>query len=185
MNKKLTPKQEIFVKEYIIDFNGSRAARAAGYSKNSAQEIASENLSKPIIQQAIQRELEDRKERIEVSQDFVLKQLVKIAGADIKQFIEYDEDNNVIFKPYDSIDGEVVSEIGTTATAYGTNKKLKLHDKMKALELLGRHLGMYKDILNVKKEPETITSNELEELEQELQLEKEKESTKKEPKTNE
>lgn len=169
----LTIKQKLFVKEYIVDFNATRAAIAAGYSEDSAYTIGWENLRKHDVQQAIQKELQKREKRVEVSQDFVLEQLAKIAGADIKAFIEYDKNGNVSLKPYEDIDGQVVSEISDTSTAHGRNKKVKLHDKMKALELLGRHLGMYKDVLINKKVPEKLTPEELEKLEKEIENEDE------------
>lgn len=69
---KLTPKQEMFVREYLIDFNGTRAAIAAGYSKRSAKEIASENLTKPNIQAYITMLAKERADRIEITSDYVL-----------------------------------------------------------------------------------------------------------------
>lgn len=169
--KGLSEKQALFVKEYIIDFNGTRAAIAAGYSEDSAQQIASENLSKHVIQEAIQTELEKRKKRVEVNQDFVLEQLAKIAGADIKDFIKYDGDGNITFKPYDDVDGQMISEISNTATAHGKSKRVKLHDKMKALELLGKHFGMYKDVVITPKQHEKLSADDLEKIEQELENE--------------
>lgn len=50
----LTAKQKAFCHEYLVDFNGTQAAIRAGYSKNTAQEISSENLSKPIIKKYVQ-----------------------------------------------------------------------------------------------------------------------------------
>lgn len=171
MTSKLTRKQELFVKEYIVDFNATRAAIAAGYSEDSARSIASENLAKPDLQKAIQKEIEKRKKRIEINQDFVLEQLAKIAGADIKDYLEYDEDGEIRFKPYNEVDGEVIAEISNTATAHGRSKKIKLHDKMKALELLGKHFGMYKDVVVAQKQPEKLTVDELEKIEQEMENE--------------
>lgn len=54
---KLTPRQQLFVAEYLIDGNGARAARSAGYSEKTARQIATENLSKPYIQSAIAAKL--------------------------------------------------------------------------------------------------------------------------------
>jgi len=76
---KLTAKQSAFVKEYLIDLNGAKAAIRAGYSKNSAKEISSENLTKPNILQAIEKAMKKRSDRVEITADMVLKELGSIA----------------------------------------------------------------------------------------------------------
>lgn len=76
---KLTPKQELFVREYLIDFNGTRAAIAAGYSEDSARQIGSENLSKPYIVEAIASQAKERTESAEITTEYVLKTIKSIA----------------------------------------------------------------------------------------------------------
>ena len=76
---KLTDKQKIFCKEYIIDFNATRAAIAANYSKKTACKIGSENLQKLDIQKEIKRLMESRNERTEITADRVVKELAKFA----------------------------------------------------------------------------------------------------------
>lgn len=71
----LTLKQEAFVREYLVDLNAAAAARRAGYSERSARQIATENLSKPAIQQAIEEGYARRAERTEMDQDWVVAQL--------------------------------------------------------------------------------------------------------------
>lgn len=73
--KKLTDKQKMFCKEYLIDFNGTQAAIRAGYSKKTANRIATENLSKPVIAEYVRQQKEKRNARVENLQDFVLKGL--------------------------------------------------------------------------------------------------------------
>ena len=75
MGKKLTPKQKMFVKEYLVDLNATRAAIAAGYSKKTAKEIGYENLTKPYIAEAIQKELKERCENVGLSIEWVLEAL--------------------------------------------------------------------------------------------------------------
>lgn len=75
---KLTDKQKIFCKEYIIDFNATRAAEAAGYSKKYARHQGSENLAKLDIQEEIKRLTKGRNERLEVTADRVVQELAKI-----------------------------------------------------------------------------------------------------------
>ena len=75
---KLTDKQKQFCKEYIIDFNATRAAEAAGYKPKAARQQGSENLSKPYIQEEIARLMKARNERTEISADKVINELAKI-----------------------------------------------------------------------------------------------------------
>ena len=75
---KLTDKQKQFCKEYIIDFNATRAAEAAGYSKKTAYASGAENLRKPQIQEEIKRLMGARNERTEVNADKVINELAKI-----------------------------------------------------------------------------------------------------------
>ena len=75
---KLTAKQQMFVKEYLKDFNGTQAAIRAGYSSKYARCTASEYLAKPNIQAAVQAEMEKRNKRVEIDADWVLEQAVRM-----------------------------------------------------------------------------------------------------------
>lgn len=68
----LTAKQQRFVDEYLIDGNGARAARSAGYSENSARQIATENLSKLYIQEAIDEKRQQTADKLELRKEHVL-----------------------------------------------------------------------------------------------------------------
>ena len=151
-NIKLTPKQKLFVKEYLIDFNATKAAIRAGYSKKTAHSIGSENLTKPEILLCLQNEVSAKIEKIDDLSDSIIKELKKIAFSDIKDFLSFDE-NGVTFHDSDDVDGTVISEVLSTETITGkgedANKrvqlKMKLHDKIKALELLGRYKMLFTD----------------------------------------
>lgn len=78
---KLTDKQIIFCKEYITDFNATRAAEAAGYSKKTARSVGSENLSKPDIQNKISELMEKRNNNLQLSAERVVNELMKIGFA--------------------------------------------------------------------------------------------------------
>jgi phage terminase small subunit len=69
---KLTPRQQLFVAEYLIDGNGARAARSAGYSEKTARQIATENLSKPYIQAAIAAKQQETAVKLELRKEHVL-----------------------------------------------------------------------------------------------------------------
>lgn len=157
MSKKLTPKQQAFCDEYLIDLNATQAAVRAGYSKKTAGRIGQENLQKPVIQESIKANMEKRSERTEVTADRVLKELAKVAFADLKDFVTWD-DYGVKIINSDKVDGTMLAEISETINntilPNGTEiekkqRKVKPHDKMKALEMLGKHLGMFKDNVNI------------------------------------
>ncbi len=75
---KLTDKQEMFCREYIVDFNASKAAIRAGYSEKTAKEIASQNLTKLNIQERIAILMKERTERVEIDADWVLESAKKV-----------------------------------------------------------------------------------------------------------
>lgn len=78
---KLTDKQILFCKEYITDFNATRAAEASGYSKKTARSVGSENLSKPDIQNKISELMEKRNNNLQLSAERVVNELMKIGFA--------------------------------------------------------------------------------------------------------
>ena len=80
MTTKLTDKQRIFVKEYLIDLNATQAAIRAGYSKDTAQQIGSENLTKPVISDAIAEAKAKREEKLDIDAQWVLKEAVDAVG---------------------------------------------------------------------------------------------------------
>lgn len=147
---KLTPKQQLFVKEYMIDLNATQAAIRAGYSAKTADRIGPELLGKTCVSEAIQKQMEKREKKTDITAERVLKELAKIAFSDLNQFVEVDEDGKIKVKPSIEVDGTVLSEISESVTQNGRTKKVKLHDKMKALELIGRHLAMFTDKQEIK-----------------------------------
>lgn len=89
----LTDKQKRFVEQYCIHFNGSRAAREAGYSEDSSKEIASENLTKPNIKAAIDARLAE----LSMTAEEATKRLADMARGSIESFLKVDDNGNVIF----------------------------------------------------------------------------------------
>lgn len=76
MSNILTPKQQRFVEQYIIDLNATQSAIRAGYSEETAGSIGSENLQKPEIRDAISKVLDERSKRTNITQDYVLATIV-------------------------------------------------------------------------------------------------------------
>jgi phage terminase small subunit len=158
----LTIKQELFVSEYIIDFNATQAAIRAGYSHKAARFTGCENITKPNIQAAIQRVMQDRVKRTKIDQDFVLQQLVKIQQVSISDFLVIENgkahfDLSKATKAQLAALSEVqVDTIGRGNGALGDRVKIKLPDKLKTLELLGKHVDV--QAFNEKRE-HNVTTN--------------------------
>ena len=149
---KFTPKQKRFIEEYLIDLNATQAAIRAGYSPETAQQTGSENLSKPVISAAISRAMAERSKRTGVNQDRIVLELARIAFANIADFA--DMENGAILphaSPDDTaaIQSVKVKNIPTKDGGEIVEREIRLYDKIRALELLGKHLGMWNDKLNL------------------------------------
>ncbi len=149
---KMTPKQERFVQEYLIDLSATKAAIRAGYSKRTANRIGPQLLVKTCVAAAIKEAIDQRQRRLEITQDRVVQQLAKIAFSDMKDFAEWNPDG-IRMRPSEDVDGTLVAEVSETRSEFAggsnTTVKIKRFDALKALELLGRHLGMWNDRLRV------------------------------------
>lgn len=147
----MTKKQKLFVEEYLIDLNATQAAIRAGYSPDSAQQMGSENLSKPVIKNAIDRAIAERSRRTGINQDRVLLELAKVAFLNPIDVINMD--GATIRGEANRDDTACIAsvKVKTIPTDDGaiTEREVKTYDKLKALELLGKHLGMFTDKLKV------------------------------------
>lgn len=145
--RELTPKQAEFVRQYLVDLNATAAAKRAGYSKKTADRIASELLAKSNVREAIAAAQAKREQRTEITQDKVVAELAKIAFGTARDVMDWGP-NGVTLKSSGELSDDQaasVAEVSETTTKEGGSLKLKRHDKVKALELLGRHLGMFTD----------------------------------------
>ena len=158
---KLPPMQDRFVDEWLIDFNGTQAAIRAGYSERSARSIAGRLLTKDNIQAEISRRQKDLQRRTEVSQERVVKELARVAFADATDYVQVEtrtvEKDDGTEVSYQTVTLKNTAELSPEQRAaiagikQGANGiEVKLCDKLKALELLGRHIGMFNDKLEVK-----------------------------------
>lgn len=143
--RELTDKEARFVEEYLIDLNATKAAIRAGYSEHTAKQIGSEVLGKSEVQDAVAQAMAARSERTEVTQDQVIQELRSVAFSDMRDFAEW-KDASVRLK--DSVElrenvSLAVADVSQSMSQFGPNVRIKLHDKMRALELLGKHLGMF------------------------------------------
>lgn len=147
----MTDKQKIFVDEYLIDLNATRAYRVA-YPNVKKDETAAVNGSKMLrntkVAKYIQDRMEERQERTEVTQDRVVQELAASAFAKATDYVEIRGGRVVIKDTSQLEDNQIRAIAGIKEGANGI--EIKLNDKEKALELLGRHLGMWNDKLDVK-----------------------------------
>lgn len=148
MQKLEDNRREEFCQQYIIDFNGTRAAEVAGYSKRSARSQASDLLTNPNIQKRISGLLKNRSKRTQITQDMVLRELAILGFSDFKNYGKVGKDGSLEFYPISKRSGQQTRAIESMKqSSKGT--LLKLHGKVRPLELLGKHLGMFADTHNV------------------------------------
>lgn len=141
----MTDKQKRFADEYIIDLNATRAYKVAYPNvKNdeTAKAAASRLLTNVNVKAYIDNLIDERAKRTEVTQDRVVKELAKIGFAKITDYVEVDYKGFLNIKPTQEIEVEKIGAIASIKQ--GTNGiEIKLNDKVKALELLGKHLGVF------------------------------------------
>ena len=136
----MNDRQKRFVDEYLVDFNATQAAIRAGYSAKTAYAIGSENLRKPEIAERIQYMQANLAETAELSALQILNEHRKIAFADIGAT----HDGWMSLKDFEALTPEqraIIQEISTTTSKYGTDVKVKLYDKQKALNDISDMLG--------------------------------------------
>lgn len=141
----MTAKQKRFVEEYLIDLNATQAAIRAGYSPNSARDIGSENLTKPHIRARVDEALAERSKRTGINADRVVRELARIAFVNAADVINFDSatlSENASEDDTAAIASVKVKTIPTDA-GEGVEREIRICDKLKALELLGKHLGMF------------------------------------------
>ena len=142
---KLTPKQARFVQEYLIDLNAAQAAIRAGYSAKTARVIGHENLTKPDIAAAIEKARAAHAERAELSADWVIDELRKIAAANMADYVgtEFSALTREQTAAVSEVTIEDFVEGSGEQARTGRRVRLKLYDKRAALVDLGRHLGFF------------------------------------------
>lgn len=146
----LTGKQERFVKEYLADNNATQAAIRAGYSPKCANDTACKIMKSPAVRARLEEALEKRSERTKIRQDRVILELARVAFANVADLVDFTTGD---LKPDVSQDDTAAiagAKIRRVLTAEGECREVQIRmaDKLRALELLGRHLGLFTDNLN-------------------------------------
>lgn len=185
----LSPKEERFCQEYLVDLNATQAAIRAGYTGDTIRQTAHKLLTKGYIQRRVQVLKDERSQRTKITADMVLQELAHIGFARVTDFVkvevrkeeiivpkkkkykgekEVDEDDDIeealpeivetSYKIVDVFETDTINQDKIRALAsikQGKNGiEVKIHDKTKALELIGRHLGMWNDKLKVDADEE-------------------------------
>lgn len=155
---KLTAKQNKFVEEYLIDLNATQAAIRAGYSPKNAGKIGHELLEK--TRNEIDRAIAERSRRTGINQDRVLRELAKIAFVNPGDVINLNQATVKSDAKEEDLAAIASVKIKNIPTEDGeiTEREIKLCDKLKALDLLGKHLGIY-DKKDAEDKNLTITIN--------------------------
>jgi phage terminase small subunit len=172
--RKLTDKQVRFIDEYLIDLNATQAYKRAGYSVKSDNAAGVEGLKllrNPKIQEELKKRQDDLQKRTEITQENVLKELAKIAfsnGTDFAEIVNrtvVDRETHLPIIDEHTGEPRIYKEVVVKATkdipenkraaiaAIKENKygiSVESYDKVKALELIGKHIGMFTDKLEVK-----------------------------------
>lgn len=160
-SEQLNKREVLFCEHYIIGFNGTQSAIKAGYSERSAGCQASRMLKKRNVQLRIHELKVERMQRTGIEADDVVRELAKMAFSNMSEYLEFDE-KGVLLKDSNTLTLDQlaavsqVTERKTSRMEAGEDGKrkdviinntvgFKLHDKTKALELLGRHLAMFTD----------------------------------------
>lgn len=171
----MTDKQKLFVDEYLIDLNATRAYKTVYKnvrSEDAARACSSKLLTKANIKEYVDKRMKDREKRTEITQDKVLAELAQIAfanGTDFAKVVKKQvikEDGSVMLDPvtgepiyYKTVDLELTENLSKDKKKAIASIKMGKHgievgtcDKVRALELLGRHLGMWNDKMEIKGE---------------------------------
>ncbi len=144
----MTKKQKLFVEEYLIDLNATQAAIRAGYSPDTAGSIGGENLKKPEISAAIAKAMAERSRRTGINQDRILQEIAKLALVNIDDVV--DLETGEIKESATKEDLACIQSIKIKPTEFGTEREIKFYDKKGSLEMAGKHLGMFKDKLELE-----------------------------------
>jgi phage terminase small subunit len=142
----LNDQQVRFCDEYLVSFNAYRAAIAAGYSENTARK--GEMLHEPKIQEYLKLKISARQERLEIDHDMILRELAKIGfgnignyyddQGDLRRMCDLTERDKAALSQY-----EIMDVRQPDGHRVGTVTKIKMHNKMSALDKIARHLGFY------------------------------------------
>ncbi len=150
--KGLTKKQKRFIEEYLVDFNATQAAIRSRYSSQTAQTQGSRLLTNVMVKAELERRQKEIQKRLDISQERVLNEYAKIGFSNMVDYVKWNKGaiNIIDSSSLTNDQTAAICEITETRSKdSGVTVKFKLHDKKGALDSIARHLGMFKDSLNL------------------------------------
>lgn len=142
---KLTAKQQRFVGEYLIDLNATQAAIRAGYAPKYADRKGHELIENNRVSEAIKQAMAHRSRRTGITQDRVLRELARVAFVNANDVIDTDSATVRADATADDLAciQSVKVKVSESEMGSSSEREIKLYDKMRALEMLGKHLGIF------------------------------------------
>lgn len=155
----MTGKQERFVQEYLIDLCATQAAIRAGYSPQTAGAIGYENLNKPQIRARIDQVMAEHSKRTGVTQERIIRELAKVAFVNAGEIVDFDTGELVDTATSD--DRAAVASVRVkkipTSDGLGVEREIRMADKLKALELLGKRFNLFTNTVDMQKTGDGVT----------------------------
>ena len=146
---RLSDRDRRFADEYMIDFDAKNAAIRAGYSPKTAKDasmwIDPEHPKKPAVREEIERRMARASRRTGITADRILEELARIAFADITDVVDSD---GKMLDEIERVDSAAIMSVRVKRGDDYTEREVRMYDKTRALELLGKRLGMFRE--NVK-----------------------------------
>jgi len=151
----------------MADMNATQAAVRAGYSEKTAHSCGPRLLDNAGVRKKIDELTKDRAKSLDITAERVLKELARVAFADPGDVVKVDSDGHVRVTPTDQLTEDQRRAIQSVSqTAEGV--KIKMGDKLRALELVGKHIGLFIDRVEVhgavKTEAEDVADEELDKI---------------------
>lgn len=147
----LSAKRERFCREYLVDSNATQAAIRAGYSPKTAEQQGSRLLGNVQVQQRLALLGQAVADRLGLRAEDVIREAMRLAFSDLGEFVEWGPEG-VTLKGSDTLPvgaTRCVAEVSETVTDGGGTKRIKLHNKVDALDKLFRHLALYNDKMDL------------------------------------
>ncbi len=160
---EFTSRQRRFIEEYLVDLNATQAALRAGYSKKGASVQGCQLLANPKIAAALDKARAKLSDRTEITQERIVREYGRIAFAWITDYSSWTNEG-VVIKNSDELSPELksaVAEVIHTQSRDRSGVRLKMHDKMGALDSLGKHLGMFTEKREIKFNLDNLTDEQL------------------------
>lgn len=147
LSVELSERERRFCEEYIIDYNASRAAVAAGSPPEHGSQRGWELLQRPEVQEYLRYLKQEQSVRTKITADRVLEEIARIAFVDPRRLVKIDSEGKVHITPSDELtEAEAAAVMGLKSGKNGV--EIKIADKLSALEKLGRHLALFTDVVD-------------------------------------